>query len=145
MLERIDDQADTREILALAKKQAIERKYEDYVIVDADCHNMETASWAEILEYVEDPVIRQQALDSRPRSRPLITALSTPSRTIRTWADASGTSAIRDGMKPAKPRTFIATSSSSGAHWSASGLTIRCSFPRGCCPWGCTRRPRWRS
>ena len=63
VLERIDDQADTREILALAKKQAIERKYEDYVIVDADCHNMETASWVEILEYVEDPVIRQQALD----------------------------------------------------------------------------------
>ncbi len=66
-LERIGDQTDTREILALAKKQAIERKYEDYVIVDADCHHMETASWKDILQYVEDPVIRQQALDFQAR------------------------------------------------------------------------------
>ena len=66
-LERIDLQTDTGEILALAKRQAEERKYEDYVIVDADSHHMETASWKEVVEYVEDPVIRSQAVDYHSR------------------------------------------------------------------------------
>ncbi len=62
-IKQIDVYTDTRDILAHAKRQADSRKFEDYLIVDIDSHHTETASWHEIIEYIEDPVIRAQALE----------------------------------------------------------------------------------
>lgn len=59
--ERIDHYTDTRAILANARRQADERGLDDYFIVDVDSHHIETESWAEIIEYIEDPVVRQVA------------------------------------------------------------------------------------
>ena len=48
---------DTTTLLAHAAEQAIERRYEDFCIVDVDCHHYETDNFAEILEYPNaDPV-----------------------------------------------------------------------------------------
>jgi len=55
-------EVDTKTLLHAANQQAIQRRYEDFLIVDVDGHHMETASFKEICAYIEDPVMRDQAL-----------------------------------------------------------------------------------
>jgi predicted TIM-barrel fold metal-dependent hydrolase len=62
-IKPIDVYTDTRDILAHAKQRADANKFEDYLIVDVDSHHTETNSWHEIIEYIEDPVVRAQALE----------------------------------------------------------------------------------
>ena len=50
---------DTTKLLRHAAKQARDRNYEKMFIVDVDSHHYETESAAEILDYFEDPVLRQ--------------------------------------------------------------------------------------
>ncbi len=52
---------DTPTILKNATEQAAKRRYEDFCMVDVDSHHYETDSFAEILKYIEDPVMRHQA------------------------------------------------------------------------------------
>jgi predicted TIM-barrel fold metal-dependent hydrolase len=52
---------DTTQALAHAAEQAIQRKYEDFLIVDVDSHHYESESFQEIIEYIDDPVLRQNA------------------------------------------------------------------------------------
>src|SRR5262252_9664779 len=54
--------ADTREILAHAKRGARRRNFQDVLICDIDAHHVETVSWKEIIRHIEDPVIREQAV-----------------------------------------------------------------------------------
>ncbi len=56
------EEFDTTKLLAHASKQARERGYEKFPIVDVDSHHYENESLAEILEYLDDPVLRQLAL-----------------------------------------------------------------------------------
>ena len=62
-VRQIDVSTDTREILARARRQADERKFDDLFIVDMDSHHTESESWADIIGYLDDEVIRSQALD----------------------------------------------------------------------------------
>jgi predicted TIM-barrel fold metal-dependent hydrolase len=55
------EEFDTTTLLAHATQQAIQRRYEDFLIVDIDGHHYETASFAQICEFIEDPVMRDQA------------------------------------------------------------------------------------
>ena len=55
------EEFDTPTLLAHAAEQAAARRYEDFCIVDVDSHHYETESFAQILEYIEDPVLRHQA------------------------------------------------------------------------------------
>ena len=57
----IDVYTDTREILRRARADAERHGYADWLIVDVDAHHVETVSWPEIIRYVDDPVIRDQA------------------------------------------------------------------------------------
>jgi predicted TIM-barrel fold metal-dependent hydrolase len=50
---------DTSKLLAHASQQAKERGYDRFPIVDVDSHHYESESMAEILEYLDDPVLRQ--------------------------------------------------------------------------------------
>ena len=52
---------DTRDLLALAARQRRDYKLDDYLIVDVDAHHFETQSWAEVIEYIPDPVIKDIA------------------------------------------------------------------------------------
>jgi uncharacterized protein len=52
---------DTTQALAHAAEQAVQRKYEDFLIVDVDSHHYESEAFSEIAEYIEDPVLRQNA------------------------------------------------------------------------------------
>ena len=61
---------DTTKLLAHASKQARDRGYEKFPIVDVDSHHYENESLAEILEYLDDPVLRQLALaGSQPNAK----------------------------------------------------------------------------
>jgi predicted TIM-barrel fold metal-dependent hydrolase len=60
--QEADAATDTRDLLDHAKRDAISRGLNDWFVVDVDAHHMETVSWAEIITYIEDPVIREQAM-----------------------------------------------------------------------------------
>jgi uncharacterized protein len=53
---------DTTKVLAHASEQARRRHYDDFLIVDVDCHHYENYSLREILEYMPDTVLRQLGL-----------------------------------------------------------------------------------
>jgi len=55
------EEFDTRTLLAHANQQAVQRRYEDFLIVDVDGHHWEIMSFPQILQYIEDPVMRDQA------------------------------------------------------------------------------------
>jgi uncharacterized protein len=65
-LAEITVKTDTRDILAHATIQA--EALEDYFLVDLDAHVTETSFWSEIIELIDNDVIRQmgQAMASRP-------------------------------------------------------------------------------
>ena len=50
---------DTTKLLAHASRQASERGYDRFPIVDVDSHHYESESMAEIIDYLDDPVLRQ--------------------------------------------------------------------------------------
>ncbi len=58
------EEFDTTRLLVNARKQADQRRYEDVFIVDVDSHHYETDSFAEIIGYMEDPVLRHAMLES---------------------------------------------------------------------------------
>src|SRR6185295_5737675 len=55
------EEFDTRTLLRNAVDQAVQRRYEDYFIVDVDSHHYETESFKEIAEYMDNPVLREEA------------------------------------------------------------------------------------
>jgi Amidohydrolase len=59
--QEITVRTDTREILANARRDTEKFGLDDYYIVDVDSHHVELDSWPEIIEYVEDPVLRDMA------------------------------------------------------------------------------------
>src|SRR5580658_4485902 len=60
--QQADVFTDTSDLLAHAKRDSIRRKYRDWLICDIDAHHVETVSWKEIITYIEDPAVRQQAI-----------------------------------------------------------------------------------
>src|SRR5262245_66094458 len=65
-LSELSVKTDTRDILAHATIQA--EALEDYFLVDIDAHVTETSFWNEIIDLIDNDVIRQmgQAMASRP-------------------------------------------------------------------------------
>ena len=57
-VQEITIHTDSREILKNAKKDQQHLDLKDYFIVDVDSHHVETDSWPEILDHIEDPVMR---------------------------------------------------------------------------------------
>jgi hypothetical protein len=55
------EEFDTKTLLAHATQQAKQRRYEDFLIVDVDAHHYETDSFKRICDYIEDPILRDQA------------------------------------------------------------------------------------
>src|SRR4051794_12583485 len=59
---------DTRTLMAHAVQQAERRRYHEFMVVDVDAHHYETDSYSEIIEFIEDPVLRQLAQYTKGRS-----------------------------------------------------------------------------
>jgi len=58
----INVHTDTRDILAHARRNALLRGLQDWFVCDIDAHHVETVSWKEIVTYIEDPVVRDNAM-----------------------------------------------------------------------------------
>ena len=58
------DEFDTSQLLTNASRQRDERGLQDVFIVDADSHHYETESVGELLDYIEDPVMKQLSLSA---------------------------------------------------------------------------------
>ncbi len=61
-IQEISVHTDTRDILAHARRNAIRRGLQDWFVCDIDAHHVETVSWKEIVTYIEDPVVRDNAM-----------------------------------------------------------------------------------
>jgi uncharacterized protein len=59
--EVINENFDTTVHLRRAANQAAARGYDDFMIVDVDSHHYETEAFQEIADYIDDPVLRQEA------------------------------------------------------------------------------------
>ncbi|MGE0748285.1 MAG: hypothetical protein AB7K86_23690, partial [Rhodospirillales bacterium] len=57
-IKQMDRRTSTSDVLVHAARQARDRKLEDYLVIDVDAHHFETESWKEVIEYIEDPVVR---------------------------------------------------------------------------------------
>tara|TARA_Y100000588_G_scaffold107020_1_gene117126 strand:+ start:2268 stop:3482 length:1215 start_codon:yes stop_codon:yes gene_type:complete len=66
--KEIDINTDTREILARANRYAEKCNFKDWLIVDVDAHHSEMASWKEVVTHIEDPVLRQTAIELQKRT-----------------------------------------------------------------------------
>jgi predicted TIM-barrel fold metal-dependent hydrolase len=60
-LEEIDSHTDTRDYLRRARDHARRHGYDRWTLVDVDAHHVESISWKEIVGFIEDPVLRDQA------------------------------------------------------------------------------------
>jgi predicted TIM-barrel fold metal-dependent hydrolase len=61
---------DTSKLLKNASKQRDARKLDTFPIIDCDSHHYESESAAEIIEFLDDPVIKQLAESEKSRGKP---------------------------------------------------------------------------
>jgi uncharacterized protein len=62
------EELNTTRLLAHARKQAVQRKLDDILIVDVDAHHYENENFPEILPFMENDVLRQVTMGGRARS-----------------------------------------------------------------------------
>ena len=55
------EELNTSRLLAHARKQAVQRKLDDMLIVDVDAHHYENENYSEFLPYMENDVFRQRS------------------------------------------------------------------------------------
>ncbi|MBB5753119.1 amidohydrolase family protein [Prosthecomicrobium pneumaticum] len=60
-LAEIGVETDTRLYLDHARRHARRHGYDRWTLVDIDAHHVESISWKEIVDFIEDPVLRDQA------------------------------------------------------------------------------------
>src|SRR6185295_1970569 len=58
------EELNTGRLLAHARKQAVQRKLDDMIIVDVDAHHYESENYREFLPYMENDVLKQLALQT---------------------------------------------------------------------------------
>src|SRR5262245_29328351 len=63
------EELDTSRILAHARQQATQRKFDEMMIVDVDSHHYESESYGEFLKFMKDPVLRQLTAGGGHRAR----------------------------------------------------------------------------
>src|SRR5712671_4299294 len=66
------DELNTTQLLRHARKQAVQRKLDDMLIVDVDAHHYESENYSEFLEYMENDVLKQLTLSGRAKNRQAI-------------------------------------------------------------------------
>ena len=61
------DELNTTRLLAHARKQAVQRKFDDVLIVDVDAHHYENEHYGEILPFMENEVLKQINMGGRAK------------------------------------------------------------------------------
>jgi uncharacterized protein len=64
-----EEELNTSKLLAHARRQANERKFDEFLIVDVDSHHYENEHMREILQFMESPVLRQLSSAGVARGR----------------------------------------------------------------------------
>ena len=82
------EELNTTQLLAHARKQAVQRKFDDMLIVDVDAHHYENENFDEILPFMENDVLRQLTMSGRASTGAAATSMPQPGRLTRTWAAA---------------------------------------------------------
>ena len=121
------EELNTTKLLAHARKQAVQRKFDDMLIVDCDAHHYENENYDEILPFMENDVLRQLTIGGRAKGRRRHRAV--PGRLTRTWAAASR--AIRCGRRK-RPIPAGMRDIQLGDRWmDAMSVDYSCLFPTG--------------
>src|SRR5262249_9089016 len=63
------EELNTTQLLRHARKQAVQRNFDDVLIVDVDAHHYENENYSEFLQYMENDVLKQLALSGRTKNR----------------------------------------------------------------------------
>ena len=63
------EELNTSQLLAHARQQAVQRNFDDILIVDVDSHHYENENFGEILEFMENDVYRQLTQSGRAKAR----------------------------------------------------------------------------
>ena len=66
--QEITTETDTRDILARETKYQAEKGFKDWTIVDVDAHHSEMSSWREVVEYLDDPILKHYAKEFQSRT-----------------------------------------------------------------------------
>jgi hypothetical protein len=64
------EELNTTKLLAHARQQAVQRNYDEMLIVDCDAHHYENENYGEILPFMENDVLRQLAIGGARLRRP---------------------------------------------------------------------------
>lgn len=73
-VQQITTRTDSREILANARRDIDRYHLDDYLVVDVDAHHVEFDSWFDIIDRLENPVLRHNAkamIQDWPRAKQL--------------------------------------------------------------------------
>ena len=81
------EELNTSRLLAHARKQAVQRKLDDMLIVDVDAHHYENEHYGEFLPFMENDVLKQLAMQRHRQGQPRRAHACRTSAT-RTWAAA---------------------------------------------------------
>ena len=82
------EELNTSRLLAHARKQAVQRKLDDMLIVDVDAHHYENEHFGEFLPFMENDVFKQLAHVERDQARAAAAAHACRTSATRTWAAA---------------------------------------------------------
>jgi predicted TIM-barrel fold metal-dependent hydrolase len=63
------EEMNTTQLLRHARKQAVQRNFDDMVIVDVDAHHYESENYNEFLPFMENDVLKQLAMSGRTKNR----------------------------------------------------------------------------
>ncbi|NKB22619.1 MAG: amidohydrolase family protein [Alphaproteobacteria bacterium] len=66
--QEIDTKTNTRDILARETRYQKEKGFNDWTIVDVDAHHSEMSSWREVVEYLDDPILKHYANEFQART-----------------------------------------------------------------------------
>ena len=143
-LHPIIQTSDSHDILAHGRQQAAARGLDDYFIVDVDSHIGDGVAWPEVIEFIENDRIRQEAMSFGQGTGSGAFLNDMPGLQ---WQSAGGRIPAWRGVAGKDHRHQRAARGGADAarRWTASRLTTR-SFSRAAfCSSACIRCARWRS
>ena len=109
ILKQSVESFDTTKLLSHAAKQRDARNYADFPIVDVDCHHYENELLREIVEYFDDPVLKQVGKLYTAGGTGAQSPFTPSGSATRTSPDAYALSAAQ--ARPRRPTASTATSS----------------------------------
>ena len=110
------EELNTSRLLAHARKQAVQRKFDDMLIVDVDAHHYENEHFGEILPFMENEVLKQLAQSGRASTRAARQPHAADHR-------LPGHGRPRDALSAARHREDRRRRTSATSSWATAGWT----------------------